>query len=172
MNISKPLIIILYIGMAACKVSSTQPTVDPPVDATPDNIREASFRYLFAYKSPARDPNVKLFFIAFSEAIVPIPSSFGDSDPSDQFLSRFTFNAPPVRKFSKCNIALEGVFDKLTNERGALFRVGPITMLDSVHAEAQAGYFVGGLGGSGDILQLQKTDSAWVVIKDLVRWIS
>ena len=172
MNISKLLTIILCIGFVACNGSSTQPTPDSSIDSTADNIREVSFRYLFAHKGPARDPNVKVFFLAFSEVIVPVPHSFGDTDPSDQFLSRFKLNTPPVRKYSQCNLALEGVFDKLTNERGVLFRVGPITIIDSLHAEAQAGYFVGGLGASGDILQLQKTDTAWVVTKDLVRWIS
>ena len=166
------LTIILCSTIIACKGASTEPAPIQPVDSTPDAIRETAFRYLFTHKAGARDPNVKVFFLAFSEAIVPIPHSFGDTDPSDQFLSRFKLNTPPVRKNSQCNLALEGVFDKLTNERGVLFRVGPITIIDSVHAETQAGYFVGGLGASGDILQLQKTDTAWVVTKDLVRWIS
>lgn len=166
------LTIIVCLTIIACKGASTEPAPLQPVDPTPDAIRDAAFRYLFTHKAGARDPNVKLFFLAFSEAIVPIPHSFVDSDPSDQFLSRFASNIPTVKKYSQCTIALEGVFDKQTNERGILFRVGPLTIIDSSHAEAQVGYFIGGLGGSGDILELQKSDSTWIVTNDIVRWIS
>jgi hypothetical protein len=165
-------LIILSFILFACKGATTEPPVVPAIDPTQDNIREVVYRYLFIHKAASADSSIKVFFLALSDNVVNIHSSFGDADPTDEFLSRFQTSVPAVKKYSQCTLAMEGVFDTQTGVRGVLFRAGPITVIDSTHAEIEAGYFMAGLGASGDTLQLQKSDGLWIVTKDMVRWIA
>jgi len=165
-----PSLIIAAIGslvVLGCKDLGS----DPPISPYRDDIMEAVFRYQFANNYSGQQQGAKIYFIGMY-----IP---GDStrqsyyvDLSDELMMRFQKNSPPVKKASQCTISVNGVFDKQTGERGLLFRIESVQELSNDEVEVKGGYFEAGLSASGNIYTLRRIDNHWVVIKDVLLWIS
>lgn len=143
----------------------------PPVERSLDDIREAVFRHQFLHNASGLQQDARVYFIGF---YVP-----GDSlrqgyylDPSDQLLTRFEGNVPPVKRFSACRQSITGVFDIQTGARGLLFRIESVTEIKDNEAEVTGGYFEAGLSASGNVYTVRWADGRWTVVGDHMIWIS
>ena len=143
----------------------------PPVQQSLDDIREAVFRYQFSNNESGQQQSALVYFLGFR---VP-----GDSlrreyyiDPSDDLMARFRGNVPPVKKCSQCSRSIYGVFDTLTGASGLLFRIDSIKEIDNNEVEVAGGYFESGLSASGNIYTVRRVGNTWIVVKDIMLWIS
>jgi len=131
-------------------------------DQETDNIREATFRYMFAKNASGQQQAAKVYCL-----------SVEDQDPADDFMHRFANDTPPVKKASQCTAsAREGVRDKETGARGLAFRVDKLTKKEDSRAEVDGGYYEAGLSASGNTYSLEKKEGVWKVVKDVMHWIS
>ena len=136
-----------------------------------DAVREVVFRYQFLHNESGQQQSAGIYFIS-----VLLHSDTADiwnnGNPGTGLLARFFNNKPPVKPYSQCIISADGVKDRISGERGLLFRIGEIRWVDSTHAEADGGYFEAGLSASGNTYYLEKNSGQWIVVGDVMHWIS
>jgi hypothetical protein len=129
-----------------------------------DDLREAIFRYQFQHNHSGIQQQAAVYCLSVSEKA---------TDPTDAFTKRFEGNTPPVKKVSECSASADkGVSDKATGGHGLIFRIGAITWRSSTEATAQGGYYEGGVSASGNVYQVRRQGSAWIVTEDKQLWIS
>jgi hypothetical protein len=127
-----------------------------------DAIYEVSFRYMFSNNASGQQKSAGVYCLAV-----------GGEDPAAEFLARFAGFHPPIRKASDCTASIEeGVLEKATGVRGLQFRIDEIRNKTSTTAEVIGGYYEGGLSSSGNVYFLEKKDGLWVVVRDVMEWIS
>lgn len=126
-------------------------------------VRVAAFRYMFKHNASAGQQTVSAYCIGI-----------GDNDPPAEFLARLRDVRPTVKPLSACSAsASAGVIDKSTGKRGLMFRVDEeIRWVNADHAEIDGGYYEAGLSASGNTYFAQRKNGHWVVLKDVMHWIS
>ena len=164
---TKLILVISLFALGSCKDLGT----NPPVASSLDDIREAVFRHQILYNYSGLQQNALAYFIGIYVA--------GDStkegyyvDPSENLMARFRGESPPVKKASECNYSMNGVFDRVTGNQGLLFRIESIREIGKDEVEVQGGYFEVALSASGNLYTVQRIGNRWVVIKDVLIWIS
>src|SRR5262245_52028284 len=87
-------------------------------DSERDDIREATFRYMFTHNASGQKPDAGVYCLEIE-----------DADPSDAFMARFAGSMPPVKKASQCTASGEdGVRDKKTKKPGLILRVEAVRL--------------------------------------------
>jgi hypothetical protein len=150
--------LLLFLFALGCATVSKSPTpLAKAGDSDPDadDIREALFRYMI---SRCNTSYYKVCFVSIDRRAPGDTAKLrpGDTDPSDQFLRRFTHTPIPVRKDSDCTASSRGVFDKKSGARGLIFNVGKITRHSPTLAEIEGGYYAAGLSASGNTYTVEK----------------
>jgi hypothetical protein len=167
-------ILLLVVFLAGCGAVTKKITpLAVAGDSAPhaDDIREAVFRYLIARCNTSY---YKVCFLSIERRGSGDTAKLQteDSDPSDEFLRRFTDLSIPVKRESDCTGGTRGVFDKKTNAQGLIFNVGKITQHSATSAEIEGGYYAAGLSASGNTYTVEKKNGKWIVTKDVMHWIS
>jgi ankyrin repeat protein len=133
-----------------------------------DDIREAIFRHQIGPEVPGKQQRVQVYFLSVLDH-----ASGKYIDPSPDFMKRFAKNKPRVAKESECTSSpYKGVRDKVTGEEGLIFQVGFIKWIAEDEVEVEGGYYEAGLSASGNTYHLRKKNGKWVVVKDVMNWIS
>jgi hypothetical protein len=166
MNPSAIAITTMFLVLTSCTDLGTVPTVDNSLE----DIREVVFRHQFSNNASAQQQGAQVYFVALRVQTDTTHQSHY-IDCSDNLMDRFAGNSRPVKRFSECSMSGYGVIDKRTGAYGILFRIESITEIDPHEAEVAGGYFEGGLSASGNIYRVKWTDG-WVVISDILSWIS
>ena len=132
-----------------------------------DEIREATFRYLFRKNASSLKEKAQVYFLTLGEL-----AQTQSHDPDDAFMRRFLDNKPRVSKRSKSIESPEGVKDMTTGETGLVFNVGAIEWISDEEVQVSGGYFEAGLSASGNTYHLIKKKGVWVVSTEKMHWIS
>jgi hypothetical protein len=149
--------LMFLLCLAGCKQLAPNPS-------EADDVREAVFRWQFDHNASGQQQKAKAYYLDIGEK---------GADPSDEFLKRFADTKPPVRKRSAADVDIKsGVTDKATKERGLVFSVKSIRLKSSTEAEAEGGYYEGGLSASSNTFIVKKTKGKWSVSNDKMNWIS
>jgi hypothetical protein len=158
MKLILPLLAFLSF-ILTCVAADRQPQID--------DIREATFRFLFRKNASSLKGKAQVYFLAFGEL-----AQTQSHDPDNAFIKRFAGNKPRVAKRSESNESPEGVKDKTTGEIGLVFNVGDIRWISDEEVEVSGGYFEAGLSASGSTYQLRKIKGKWTVRSEEMHWIS
>jgi hypothetical protein len=172
--LSGAIFLMLFCGFSyvqpAPPIASTakdRPAAQSPID--PD-IAEATFRYQFAHNASGQQTDANVYCIGFGTGS---SDSSKPRDPPPDFLSRLGDVTPPVKAYSQCSASAdEGVKDKTTGKLGLIFTINSVKYIDNTRCEVEGGYYEAGLSASGNTYFLEKRGGKWVVIKDIMHWIS
>jgi hypothetical protein len=127
------------------------------------DVREAALRYMFRKNASGQQQQAHVYCIGFVD----------DTDPPAEFIARLGDVRPIVKPLSACDASAEdGVTDKASGQHGLEFRIDQVRWIDADHAEIEGGYYEGSLSASGNTYYLQRKHRAWVVVKDVMHWIS
>ena len=116
-----------------------------------ENIAEAAFRYKFEDFSDGRKFSV--YFLWLED----------ERDPSDDFMSRFAGNKPPVKKVSQSVKVSDGVKDKETGKRGVIYGIPRIKWLNDTEVDVSVSKWVWGWGQYGYVCRAVKEKDGWMV---------
>ena len=146
---------------ASAQVGQAAPATPPaPAD---DDVRQATFRWMFKKNASGMQLGAKVFCLHFEKGV----------DPPPAFLARFASNKIPVVAGSGCTEdARTGVTQRSTGAHGLAFRIDSIKLTDPDHATVNGGYYEAGLSASGNVYTLERVSGAWTVTKDEMTWIS
>ena len=123
---------------------------------------EATFRYIFTHNASGQKTNATVYFL-----------SINAKDPDDDFMKRFSGNTQPVKKASRAgHNSGTVVMDPETGNTGLIFEIHKVTVIDGTHARVDGGYYEAGDSSSGNLYDLEKKDGNWIVVKDVMEWIS
>ena len=165
------LICLFLFGCVSPQQPAQQPVQQPaqPTAADDhDNIAEAVFRYMCQPEPDEKDvsSNVnrdEVSFLSFSNA----------TDPSPEFLRRFSDLQIPVKPISAGEWRGTLIYDKMSGEGGAAFYIEKISMLSRDEAEVEAVVHPGGgLSASGLIYHVSRKGGKWTVTSEKLKWIS
>ena len=155
-------LIVLLFAMAADGCSA-----DGNRAAQFDDIREATFRYLFVKNASGLQQNAKVYFLSLLD-----PVKKQHEDPADGFMARFAGHHPRVAKASAANSAgITGVQDKQTGEHGLIFHLGDIRWISDTAVEVDGSYYEASESAAGSTYYLKKQEGRWVVQRDVMHWI-
>jgi hypothetical protein len=166
MKISRLLVVLGMLRVLGCNDLGNHPTIE----FYSEDIREAVFRYQFQHNASGQQGNAQVYFLGIQGT--------GESDqvhyvdPPDELMARFAGNVPPVKRRSECTYSQDGVFDKHSGARGLLFWLGAAEEIGTDEVQVYGGYFEAGLSASGNIYTLRRISGRWVVVKDVMMWIS
>ncbi|MEN6372640.1 MAG: hypothetical protein ABFD64_11585 [Armatimonadota bacterium] len=114
-------------------------------------IKEAVFRYQI------KQTKDKIYFLSVGET--------GNADPSDEFMSRFKNNHPPVKKWSQSKYtSMQGVRDKTTGARGVILTINSIKWKNGMNAEVEGSYFWNVRASAGYRYTVVKKNGVWTVV--------
>jgi len=135
-----------------------------PIPLTPEverdtAIREMLFRYVIASN---QNEKIKVWFIDYGDNL----------DPPSGFLQRFADLKIKVKGISEATHDLNGVYDSVTQIRGAIAYAEIIRWLDETKAEVKFSYYVGSLWAGGETVIISYKDGKWVVSDIIEVWIS
>jgi len=148
---------------ASPQVGQATPAPATPPSAGDDDVREATFRWMFKKNASGMQLGAKVFCIHFEKG----------ADPPPAFVARFASNKIPVVAGSGCTEdARTGVTQRSTGAHGLAFRIDSIKLTDADHATVTGGYYEAGLSASGNVYTLERVAGAWTVTKDEMTWIS
>jgi ankyrin repeat protein len=132
-----------------------------------EDIEEATFRHQFAKNASGQQSATGAYFLSIQDKLGKAV------DPSTEFLQRFAGNKPRVAPVSQCKASPEkGVQDTKTGEQGLIFSIESLRWKSETEVEVDGGYYEAGLSASGNTYTLQKKNGKWVVVKDVMHWIS
>ena len=95
------------------------------------------------------------------------------TDPSPEFLRRFSDLQIPVKPISAGEWRGTLIYDKMSGEGGAAFYIEKISMLSRDEAEVEAVIHPGGgLSASGLVYRVCRTSGKWTVTGEKLKWIS
>ena len=132
------------------------------------DIQEATFRHQFKKNASGLQNRAGVYFLSVTD-----DKSGKGVDPDASFLKRFVGNRTRVAGASEGKAdAGKGVRDIKTDEEGIIFSVREIRWISETQVEVSGGYYEAGLSASGNTYTLEKKDGKWVVVKDVMLWIS
>lgn len=145
-NAGKLVILGLVTLLAACA----------PGDREVSDIREATFRHLFATWGRAQAPPVYCL-------------SIEGHDPADDFMRRFANNMSAVTKGSRCSFPASGSgpIENDTRRPAATFGVGEVTLRWGGRAEVEGWYSQHLFNASHNTYFLEKKDGVWKIVKQV-----
>jgi len=133
-----------------------------------DAIREAIFRHQMPHNASGLQQAARVCFLEVLDR-----TSGHYVDPSPALMKRFANNTPRVAGRSACTASADkGVRDKKTGEQGLIFTVGFIKWVSNDEVEVDGGYYEASLSASGNTYYLRKINGKWIVVKDVMNWIS
>jgi hypothetical protein len=145
---------------------------DPGVIASdiPPEIAEATFRYQFAHNASAQRARAQVYCIGLGTTT---PGLTTPDDPPPAFVSRFGNVSPAVKAYSECSVsATDGVRDRTTGGRGLVFTLTSMRCANGTTCTVEGGYYEAGLSASGNTYFLERRDGGWIVVRDVMHWIS
>ena len=132
-----------------------------------DDIREATFRYLFVKNASGLQQHAQVYFLSVID-----PATRKRRDSPVEFMARFATNTPRVADASAANSSVPtGVQDKQTGERGLIFHLGGIRWISDTEVEVDGGYFEASESAAGSTYFLTKKDGRWIVEREEMHWI-
>ena len=153
------LISLLTLMLFICGVAVTAQPKASTTQSSQDDVREAVFRWQFE-NNKAGVPRGAAFFCL----------SLNGRDPTTAFMKRFKGYRTPLKKISQCDISGAGVTSG-KSAGGVVFKVEDGMMSDS-EAILTGGYFLDGLGASGNQYTVKKINGKWKVVDDQLTFIS
>ena len=173
--IKKFAFIILLVFTYSCETPTEPSLVD---DAS--EIREVVLRDKFHNNGSGVFTNTnnvdttnKVYFIGFYDEIDSNYTFHGNAiDPNKEFLSRFNGYIKKVKKISDCEKVGGNFVDKVTKEKGMIFRVGPINWISKTEAEVEAGYYDGFVSADCETYGIYKEKGKWFIYYKTFRWYS
>ena len=108
---------------------------------------------LALFKDLVRRPKHEVCFIQLAGNV--------DSDPS--ILKQFVKYSPSVKPASACEHRNDGIWNRVTGERGTLYTVGDITHISDTEVDVAAGYYYVSDGGATYTFRLKKVAGRWQV---------
>lgn len=151
--------LMVILVLFGCKGSIPQGTAR---QAEEDQIREVVFRYQFTYHARW----APVYYISFASEIAT------RTDPSDEFMRRFSSNQSPVKKASQAEEYIKGASDASTKEEGPILTVGEIKWLDRNTVEAEGSYHGGPLDAEGGVYTVKRKSDKWIVQDYRREWVS
>ncbi len=146
-----------------------------------DDIREAVIRYEIASWGEVGNKG-EHDVVALSRKVMPERLTFkvfyisiNGKDPSNVFMDRFENFPRRIEKLSRSKIdskSMNAVVDKVTGEKGVVFKVEKIKWTDANDAEVEGGYYCDGLCASGQTIKVRRKNGAWKVTGSTMHWIS
>jgi len=159
-NVSGVLLVAFLFG---CSPAQRPSLVDP-------EIIEAMLRYQFAHNASGVQGSASVYCIGFGSGSANSPKY---QDPPPKFLARFTDVTPKVKAYSQCSRAAgNSVVDKTSGKRGLVFKIDSVKCASASECEVEGGYYEANESSSGNTYYLQKRAGKWVVVKDVMHWIS
>ena len=132
-----------------------------------EDIQETVFRHQFGDDSSTRPSPFGVYFLSVTD------KHGKGADPSAEFLERFAGGKVRVVGVSHRKASAEkGVHDTKTGELGLIYSVDKIRWISKNEVEVTGGYYGAGLAASGNTYTLEKKAGKWVVVKDVLNWIS
>jgi hypothetical protein len=158
-------IIVLAFGLLAlsCKDGPTVPT-----QKDVEEIQYVVLKYQFSgaqFLKPNSGSWIYYISIAISDSMHFFQS---DKDPSEDLLKRFSDHIPPVKKYSDGHYIDLGFYDKVSGERGIIYRVAQITWTSERTAQLDGGDYFGGLGADRFLFYVSRKNGSWSV--DSTHW--
>jgi len=155
--------LMLTFAVSGCSSSIPASKIDP-------EVAEATFRYQFEHNESGLKTAANVYCIGFSAESADDRMT---QDPSPDFLRRLSDVTPPVKAYSQCSRTVgQSVIDQVTGKSGLIFRIGFVKCADASHCEVEGGYYEANESASGNTYYLEKHDNEWVVVKDVMHWIS
>jgi len=137
------------------------------------NIMEAVFKYQIELFSPFQDTQVICLSLG------PPLDNYdlnNNSNPSDSFISRFEGIQPPVEKLTSCFLNREDecflVVDNDSGVYGIILNIIRIEHISETKAEVVGGYLETCISASGNLFIVVLEDDNWIVVDDVVLWVS
>jgi len=126
-------------------------------DQESDDIREATYRYMFG--EPSKQDSMYCL-------------SIYDKDPSEAFIARFAGNQPSVKKGSECE-PLEKATDPSPRKPSPVaFVTYYVDRPSGERAEVLGAYFKNGRNAAESLFYVERIGGKWKVVKAVQRWIS
>jgi hypothetical protein len=135
------------------------------------DLVEATFRYQFSHNESGEQSNVSAYCVGF-QTKPDDPSQGGD--PPSELISRLRDVVPAVRPISECRITpngRDGVKDP-SGKSALIFVLGAAKCASESRCEVEGGYYEASESSSSNTYVLEKQDGKWVVVKDVMHWIS
>jgi hypothetical protein len=153
----------LFLLVGCTRVSQPALPVAPSA-AVEEEVREVVFRHLFMHNHSGMQQSARIYCLALDP---------GPTDPGASLIARFQGEATPIKPVSACSLsAIDGVKELSTGNHGLIFRVGPITWINSTNAEVEGGYYEGGDSASSGKYSVVKEKGSWHVTQVKDAWIS
>jgi hypothetical protein len=136
------------------------------------DVIEATFRYQFAHNASGEQSHVGAYCIGFQD---DPKDPVGGSDPPAELISRLADVVPVVKPLSGCRMTprgANGVKDRNSGEEALIFTLGRPVCATESSCQIDGGYYEANLSSSGDTYYLEKRGGKWVVVKDVMHWIS
>ena len=171
MHKMKRVLFISILLLAGCSDQGFEVTNERPLLGIEDQVRESVFRYQFEHNESGQQQSAGIYFLS----VMTQNDSTGywmNGDPGNDLLQHFVDHVPVVKPYSKCTTSVNGVFDRVTGERGLVFYVGALRWVADDQLEVDGGYFEGGLSASGNTYYLQRINGQWTVVKDVMHCIA
>ena len=97
-----------------------------------------------------------------------------ETDPSDEFMVRLKNRQPKLKKYSQCYIDSSkgrAVFDKDTNQKGAILTVEEIKWLSNNKVDVSWSYYRAGKWGKRASEVYELRDNKWVFVETIRAWV-
>jgi len=151
--------------LLSCVIVPSTLATDVDRGAEEESIREAVFRYQFEHNASGQKQQAHAYCLS-------IRLSDKNTDPSDEFIKRFSGHKPPVRKASECHWAKGEVVENRTGRPALIFAMSNITWVLETEVTVGGGYEEANLSSSGNTYTLKKQAGKWTVTGDRMNWIS
>ncbi|HEV2698567.1 MAG TPA: hypothetical protein VGU90_11290 [Terriglobales bacterium] len=149
-----------------CALTSTASAADTSRVRQEDDIHEAVLRYQFKdYQlQHEHEKTASCYCVSIGET--------EPTDPSDNFLRRFNYYSPSVRRASACDDRDGGVVEKHTANAAVIFNIGSITWVSDSAVTVEGSYVEGNVGAVGYLYRVNREKRKWKVESAEMRWIS
>lgn len=136
-----------------------------------DQVRESAFRFLFDHNHSALQKAAFGYYLGVNSYDDSAKANYTPlNDPSPELMSSFSGFTPVVKRLSDCELT-DRVRDKVTKERGLIFRLGRMNWINGNEVDVDGGYYEGNMSAAGYRLRIERRQFGWEVMKDRMLWI-
>ncbi len=129
------------------------------------NIYEALFRYMF-------DNNPSGYTSRTSSKKVVFMIEINGFDSDDDLIKRFNGHRPVVKDSTSMDSSKGYLVDVESGKPAVYFHAGGIRYISDTEIEVDGGYYMNGTAASGNTYRLKQKRGKWVVVSDIMHWIS